>query len=1094
MMMLLLVRVRIRMISIHVVDDTHMYNIFQFIIQFIYSYVWKLLLLPVIQFIIVLGRRFPSPSTSTMAAAAATAVRRVDVLPRYRVAAASHPGRARVAAALKHRSAAAASSSSAVSSVASSQSPSTTTSASEAYLEPNESVTAIVKRHPTPSIRVLGCSGRALVIRRNQALPRVAELARSDLRLAGVRLDPAWYTEAKKGHVDSIEVAHVKGLADAVRNSLNTANGSDAVREALEKRVEPVLGGELLRGLPEGALVSDVASSRDGRRIVFTVRVGDMPMKLYTAEIDGESAGDGTEMQNSCLARPAVIEPSQSESSEEEEEEEEAFMSNVFIDPVFLDNENVVMAVLEEGWKERADAFFNENRPNSAAANGKSKQSSGTTPPPPPMSSIAPIIQSNEEGMLAQARTYQDLLTSQEDEDKFEHYCRSKLVVVNLASGSMRPLLSSGESKLFTRASPSPDGRFILVETLEKPYSRMVPCGRFPVRKEIYDTATGELVEEIAALPLAENIPIVMNSCRAGRRGVGWRGDRPSSLYWCEAQDNGDPRVDVGDKARDIVYSKDVGEGTPPEVLFETDVRFAGISFAGSGDLAIAFDSWYKSRTSRWWLIDPSSSTASDDGTHLGEKKKSAKELLFERNYEDAYGDPGVPLSRRNDMGRSVLLTLPNSPSPQDTQESGADDKSSVNLNRSLLLCGSGASPEGYTPFMDLFNLKTKEKTRIFESQPPHLESIAALLLPDNVDAKLTPAGDLDIANLTLLLSRETADENPQTFVRTYTDFNRRDFRFDAGDAKNCRDFLESRLTDYPHPHPELRDVSRTILRYPRSSASLSSPSSSSLVDVDLTANLYLPPQYDPQRDGPIPVLMWCYPESYKTKEAAGQMRDSPHRFNSVARRSPNLLVAEGIAVLAGPTMPIIAGADGSEPNDTYVEQLVAAASAAVEQLVERGIAAAPSDSPTASPGIAIGGHSYGAFTTANLLAHAGDLFACGIARSGAYNRSLTPFGFQAEERTMWQASSVYSSMSPFHHADKIRKPMLLIHGKDDDNSGTFPMQSERMYAALKGHGVKCRYVCLPHEGHGYQALESVLHVHYEMSRWIKLHAGSSSS
>jgi dipeptidyl aminopeptidase/acylaminoacyl peptidase len=245
---------------------------------------------------------------------------------------------------------------------------------------------------------------------------------------------------------------------------------------------------------------------------------------------------------------------------------------------------------------------------------------------------------------------------------------------------------------------------------------------------------------------------------------------------------------------------------------------------------------------------------------------------------------------------------------------------------------------------------------------------------------------------------------------------------------------------------------------------------------VELTATLYLPPGHDPAEDGPLPLLVWAYPTEYKSADAASQVTDSPHRFVRVSWASPLVFLPRGYAVLDDPGMPII-GVGEVEPNDTYVDQLVASARAAVDEMVRRGVT---------GPGkIAIGGHSYGAFMTANLLAHS-DLFAAGIARSGAYNRTLTPFGFQAEERTVWDAPEVYFAMSPFMHAEKVDEPILLIHGDSDNNSGTFPMQSERFYGALKGLGGTARLVMLPLESHGYRGRESVLHMLWEMDRWLE--------
>jgi dipeptidyl aminopeptidase/acylaminoacyl peptidase len=221
-------------------------------------------------------------------------------------------------------------------------------------------------------------------------------------------------------------------------------------------------------------------------------------------------------------------------------------------------------------------------------------------------------------------------------------------------------------------------------------------------------------------------------------------------------------------------------------------------------------------------------------------------------------------------------------------------------------------------------------------------------------------------------------------------------------------------------------------------------------------------------------MLVWAYPREFVDADAASQVQGSPHRFTTLTGSSHLLLLTQGYAIFDGPTMPIVG--PGETANDTYVEQLVTSAAAAVDKSVEMGIADRHR--------IAVGGHSYGAFMTANLLAHS-DLFAAGVARSGAYNRTLTPFGFQAETRTFWEVSDIYKKISPFWYAHKINEPILLIHGEADNNSGTFPIQSERLYMALKGHGGNVRYVTLPHEAHGYAARDSNLHVVTETLNWL---------
>jgi dipeptidyl aminopeptidase/acylaminoacyl peptidase len=321
----------------------------------------------------------------------------------------------------------------------------------------------------------------------------------------------------------------------------------------------------------------------------------------------------------------------------------------------------------------------------------------------------------------------------------------------------------------------------------------------------------------------------------------------------------------------------------------------------------------------------------------------------------------------------------------------------------------------------------------------------------ENMAVLMAPKGDQDLTldSLKIVISRESQTEPPQYYIVCWPDKR------------------ETQITNFPHPYPQLKDLKKEIIRYARSDG------------VQLTATLYTPPGYDPAKNGPVPTLMWAYPREFKSKDNASQMRGSPFAFAGIGSTSPLLWLARGFAILDGPTMPIIGEGD-EEPNERYVEQLVASAQAAVDEVVKRGVADRSK--------IAVGGHSYGAFMTANLLIHASDLFSCGIARSGAYNRTLTPFGFQAEERTLWEAQKTYIDMSPYMYADRVKKPILLIHGDEDNNAGTMTMQSERFFSALKGHGALTRLVLLPLESHGYQGRESVMHCLWEMDRWLQTH------
>ncbi len=347
-----------------------------------------------------------------------------------------------------------------------------------------------------------------------------------------------------------------------------------------------------------------------------------------------------------------------------------------------------------------------------------------------------------------------------------------------------------------------------------------------------------------------------------------------------------------------------------------------------------------------------------------------------------------------------------------------------------VLMSGAGATREGEYPFLAAMDLSSGQTERLWTSATGDYETIVGIL---DDDARR------------LVTRRETRVDPPNLYVR--------DLDGQAPDA----------LTTFPDPAPQLAGVSRQLITYTRADG------------VRLSGTLYLPSGYDKDRDGPLPLVMWAYPAEFTDADVAGQVVDTANRFVRPGGSSHLFLLTQGYAVLDNPSMPII-GVDGAEPNDTYIEQLRASAEAAVNAVVEMGVADRDR--------IAVGGHSYGAFMTANLLAHT-DLFRTGIARSGAYNRTLTPFGFQAEQRTYWEAGDTYTEMSPFTYANRVNEPILLIHGEADDNSGTFPVQSERFYAALKGNGATVRYVVLPLEAHGYRARESVGHTLWEMTRWL---------
>jgi dipeptidyl aminopeptidase/acylaminoacyl peptidase len=611
---------------------------------------------------------------------------------------------------------------------------------------------------------------------------------------------------------------------------------------------------------------------------------------------------------------------------------------------------------------------------------------------PAPASSpvpAGPLVQENS-GRATPAPTYEDLLQDPQDERLFEHYFTSRLYRVPAAGGAASPLGTPGIHLGF---DPSPDGRYLLVTRVKRPFSYHVTAGRFPTEVLVLD-AQGATVRKVADLPLAEALPIAFDAVRTGPRSVQWRSDAPATLSWVEAQDRGDPAVQAA--VRDRVFVLDAPFTAQPRALIDLEHRYAGITWA-RGDFALVTSRWWNTRWEKRFAVDPS-------------RPGSAPRLLSDRSYDNRYGAPGDPLLRPDSTGHLLLSMSPD--------------------GRYAYVSGEGASPRGNYPFLDRMEVATGRTERVWQARDPYYEEVVALLSPD--------AG-------TLLTRRESQSEPPNFYVRTV-----------AGDGAR-------RITDFTDPAPQFAGVQRQLITYPRKDG------------VTLSATLYLPAGYDARRDGPLPMFMWAYPREFRDAASASQVQDSPNRFTRPSGASHLFLLTQGYAVLDGPAMPII-GADGAEPNDTYVDQLVSSAQAAVDKVVEMGVADRDR--------IGVGGHSYGAFMTANLLAHS-DLFRAGIARSGAYNRTLTPFGFQAEQRNYWQATEIYTRMSPFTWANRINEPILLIHGANDDNTGTFPVQSERMFAALKGNGATVRYVVLPYETHGYRARESVMHTVAEMVNWM---------
>ncbi len=769
------------------------------------------------------------------------------------------------------------------------------------YRTPSPALAAIVDA-PLPPTVVFSPDRTRLLLLDRPGAPSIAELAEPELKLAGLRLNPA-------------------------------TNGRSRVPVFTGLTFQALSGGppQRVSGLPAGVRIGDHEWSRDGRHLALTV-LQDHGIELWLVDVSAAQARR--------LTGP--------------------ILNAVFGEPmVWLDEATLVIR--------RVPA----NR--------------GPLPAEPRLPA-GPIAQETRGGRAA-ARTYDGLLGSPHDEALFEYFGRCELARIGL-DGTLTPLPVRG---LLAAVLPSPDGRHLLVETLVRPFSYLVPSSRFPAEFDVVDRL-GAREHHVASLPLHEGT--VSSAVRPGPRALAWRADAPATLSW--VRDLGRGATTAAKKiARDGWFTHAAPFSGPPVEQQRFEYRVVSVQW-GDDALALVTESWATTRTLRTWLVAPG-------------QPGGARTRLFERKSEDRYGDPGRVATTRNAFGRLVIAR---------STDGGK-----------VFLTGAGASPDGDRPFLDELDLATKKIRRLWRSAPPIYEQFLAF-----IDAELTRA----------LVSREAPTEPPNTFVRDYS----------TGAL--------TQLTHLANPYPQFAGVRSEVIHYRRADG------------VALSGTLHLPPGWTPRQD-PLPALLWAYPREFLDADNAGQVKATPERFTRVSSTGPLPFLLAGYAVLDDPAMPIVAP-KGRKPNDTYVEQLVADAQAAVDELVRRGV--------VDRSRVAVGGHSYGAFMTANLLAHS-RIFRAGIARSGAYNRTLTPFGFQSEKRSLWQAPQIYAVMSPFNFAPAVKDPLLLIHGAADNNSGTFPLQSERFYAALQGHGATTRYVMLPHESHGYRARESLLHLLWEMETWL---------
>ena len=617
----------------------------------------------------------------------------------------------------------------------------------------------------------------------------------------------------------------------------------------------------------------------------------------------------------------------------------------------------------------------------------KTATASATAIPKKPITPKGPTVQQSV-GKAAPGRTYQDMIKSPYDEQVFEF-----MAITQMMMNKNGIETKIGTPTIYSSVQLSPDKKYLLVETIKKPFSYLVPAGGFPSSVSVVDIS-GKLIKVLAELPSTETTPSGNDNVQFVQRGFEWRDDEAATVIWSMPLDSGLIKTKM--EYHDAVYALQAPFTAQPKELFKTNMRFRGVNW-GNENFAWVTEALQGKQTLRVSRYNPSANTM---------------EVLFERNITDAYSNPGNPITEKNKYGREVIKVMENN----------------LLLNNTV-----GSSAKGDLPFLAKFDLGTKKSDILWRSQEGMFETVIDVL---------------DANNLVLLTRKESQKEVPNYFI------------------KNLKLRMADRaITNFTNPYPALDGVTKQKIKYKRADG------------VSLTGDLYLPKGYNKEKDGLLPVLIWAYPREFNNAADAAQIRGSKDRFTSISWGSPIFYVTQGFAVLDNAEMPIVSTDTLKKPNDNFLEQLKLNAEAAINNLSEMGVGDRNR--------VAVGGHSYGAFMTANLLAHT-KLFKAGIARSGAYNRTLTPFGFQAEDRTFWEAPELYNTMSPFNYADKIKTPLLLIHGDSDDNQGTFPINSERLYAAIKGNGGTVRFVFLPYEAHGYRGKENLLHTLWEQNEWLK--------
>lgn len=632
------------------------------------------------------------------------------------------------------------------------------------YQTPPQSIADLFNAPPTPSVSFNKDGSMMMILERSDA-PSIEDLAQPELRIGGIRINPATSGPSRSGSFFNVKIK-------------NTRSGEEIQ----------------IAGLPQNPKMSGFSLSADEKYLAFT-NTEASGISLWVVDMSTYHAKK--------LTDPIV---------------NQVFGNSVAWLP---DNSIVIKAV-------------NPNR--------------GSVPKAP-AAPAGPVIQETS-GNAAPSRTYQDLLSNPYDEALFAYFMDSQLMKITL-DGSKSPI---GKPSMIKSMDLSPDGNYLLIESIQKPFSYLVPASRFPYSVEIWKS-TGEMVKTLAQIPLDEVRPTGFDATVTGPRSINWRADQAATLYWVEAQDGGNPRTEVAE--RDIVYTLSAPFSGEKQKLAATSLRFGGIAWSDDS-FAILNERWFASRTEKRSVINPSNPS-------------QAPKVIIERSSDDLYNDPGDPIFTENQYGRSVLMR-----------------KGDL-----LFMRSEGGSPEGSMPFLSTFNTATKEQKILWRSQAPFYERVVKVMNADATE---------------FVTLKESTDIQPNYWL-----------------VNTRKRIAPMQVTNFAHPYESIKGINKQLVTYKRKDG------------LNLSAVVYTPEGYDPAQDGRLPVLMWAYPREYKSAADAAQVRGSKYTFTRLSWGSPIYWVTRGYAIMDQTEMPIVGEGD-QEPNDFFIEQLVANAEAAIDHIVEMGI------------------------------------------------------------------------------------------------------------------------------------------------------------